>query len=683
MGAQEATNSIEILLVDDSPTVIKGIRSYLAEGKTDSYTVVEAASLAQALDALKEQSFDIVMLDITLPDSSDMDTITSVRAKAPDTAIVVLTGSGETRTAKEALKHGCQDFLIKDSFDANLMRHVIRYAVERSRMEVKQRKNEQRFQDYAEAGADWFWEMDLNLSFRYLSDEFEDVMGLDKNAFLGKSLALIGPVQKTGPDWGKNLKRLHDHQSFRNFECAFEGNEGDLQWLQLNGRPIFDDDGQFQGYRGTCADITLEKYDEWQLRHSKEVVDGILSTSLDGFLVLKSIRDVYDKIGDFSFTHINRKAEEILGRSRMDLLGKLFRLEMPHMVSQGVFDRAVKTATTGASFDVEQFYNEKGMQGWLRVIGVKLGDGVVISLSEISARKEAEREQRMATALFRTSAEAMLVTDANNRIVTANPAFSKITGYPIDEVVGKDPNILSSGRHPKEFYKNLWQTLTRDGHWFGEFWNRRKDGEVYVERATISVIRNDKGVVENYVAVLKETTEEKERELKLYQQANYDALTKLPNRSLLADRIAHVIPMAKREKRTLAVLFLDLDGFKPINDTYGHLAGDQVLQEVAERFTACVREGDTVARIGGDEFVILCEELSDQQAAELVARHLLSCLEAPFIYEDATLQVGASIGISLFPEHGGDARTLMGKADKAMYAAKAAGKGDYRLYEDP
>lgn len=682
MGAQDATNLIAILIVDDSPTVVSIIRSYLAEGKTDTYTIVEAASLAQTLDALDEQAFDLVLLDLTLPDSTGMDTIESVRTKAPDVAIVALSGAGETRIAKEAWKHGCQDFLMKGSFDANLMRHVIRYAVERSRMEVKVRQNEQRFHDYAEAGADWFWEMDANLAFCYLSDEFEKIMELDKNAFLGKALALVGPVQKTGADWGKYLKKLQDHQPFRNFEYAFEGDEGDLQWLRINGRPIFDNDGQFKGYRGTGTDITLEKYDEWQLRHSKEVVDGILATSLDGFLVLKSIRDVFDKIGDFSFTHINRKAEEILGRGRKDLLGKLFCLEMPHMVSQGVFDRAVQTAITGASFDIEQFYNEKGMQGWLRVVGVKLGDGVVITLSEISARKEAEREQRMATALFRTSAEAMIVTDANNRIITANPAFTKITGYPIDEVMGKDPKILSSGRHPKEFYDNFWQTLAEEGHWQGEFWNRRKDGEVYVERASISVILNDKGVVENYVVVFSETTEAKERELKLYQQANYDALTKLPNRTLLADRITHAIPLAMRDKRKMAVLFVDLDGFKPINDTYGHLAGDKALQEVAERFTGCVRESDTVARIGGDEFVILCEELTDLSGAESVAENVLASLKEPFSYEGAALQLGASIGISIFPEHGDDPRLLMGKADKAMYEAKAGGKGIYRVFKE-
>lgn len=673
--------SIRILLVEDSRINAKIVHGFLAEGRSDVYEVVDARSLAEALDALEKAPFDVVLLDLMLPDSDDMATVDAVRAKVPDTAIVVLTASADTKTAKEALRHGSQDFLIKGAFDGDLLRHSIRYAVERTRMEVELREKEQRFQDYAEAGSDWFWEMGPDLTFTFLSDEFEAITGLDRADYLGKALAVIGSEQQSSTGWGTYLKDLQEHKPIRNFEyVASTDLSGGAQWFRINGRPLFDKEGTFLGYRGTGSDISIEKHAEMQVRRSKDLVDGILTSSLDGFLVLRAIRNVYEKVADFSFSHVNRRAEEILGRNRKDLLGRLFRLEMPHMVSQRILERAIQTVETGASFDVEQFYNEKGMLGWLRIIGVRLGDGVVITLSDISARKEAEREQRMATALFRTSAEGMMITDANNRIVSANPAFTRVTGYAVDEAIGKDPKFLASGRHPKTFYEDLWKSLDRDGHWFGEVWNRRKDGEVYVQRVTISTIRNEKGVIENYVAVFNDTTEEKEREEKLYQRANYDALTGLPNRALLEDRIAHALPKAQRENRELAVLFVDLDGFKPINDTHGHLAGDFMLQEVGKRFTTCVRESDTVSRLGGDEFVILCLDVESRDNAETVAKHLIASLEASFPYEGNDLTLGASIGVALYPGDGNSPMDLIEHADKAMYAAKEAGKGVYRFY---
>ena len=449
----------------------------------------------------------------------------------------------------------------------------------------------------------------------------------------------------------------------------------------MNGRPIFDKSGKFLGYRGTGTDITLEKHADFEFKRNKATVDGILSTSLDGFLVLKAIRTSLGKVADFVFQHVNRRAEELLGRSRNELLGKLFKREMDHMVAQGVFKRAGQTVATGAAFDIEQFYNDKGIRGWIRIVGVRLdGDRLVITLSDISARKEAEREQRLAEAVFRTSAEGMLVTDANNRIVAANPTFTEITGYAIDEVINRDPKILSSGRHPKTFYEEFWRSLERDGHWFGELWNRRKDGEIFVQRATISLIKNEMGVVQNYVCVFNDTTEQKERELKLYHGANYDALTGLPNRALLDDRIAHAIPKVSREEGDLGVLFIDLDGFKPVNDTHGHLVGDQVLQEVAKRFSDCVRESDTVARLGGDEFVVLALDVKGREGVETVAKHILASLDAPITVEETSVQVGASIGISLYPTDGDKSGLLVDKADKAMYEAKKAGKNTYRLF---
>jgi len=673
-------STINILLIEDSTTNVKIVRSFLAEGQTDIYDVTDAQTLSDGLLRLKEQSFDIVLLDLQLPDSSGMETIKAVRIAEPNTAVVVLTGSAETRVTKAAMKEGCQDFLVKGGFNGDLLRHAIRYAVERNRIEVQLRENESRLHDFAEAGADWFWEMGSDLTFSYLSKQFEESMGLEPGAFLGKAPAVIGDIKVPGADWGKYQKALQEQRSFRDLEFPIKSSEEEKQWFRISGRPVFTAAGTLQGYRGIGTEITLEKYAQWELERSKEEVEGILYTSLDGFMVLKVIRTSFDKIADFRFSHVNRRAEEMIRRSRTDLLGKLLKREMPHMVAQGIFKRAEQTVNSGAAFDVEQFYNEKGMVGWFRIIGVKMGDGVVLTLSDISAHKEAEREQRLSAAVFRTSAEGMMVCDANNCIIFVNPAFTRITGYVLDEVIGKDPKLLSSGRHPQEFYKELWDTLKKGGHWLGEIWNRRKDGEVYVQRVTISIIRNERGVIENYISVFSDTTEEKERQQKLHFKANYDALTELPNRTLLEDRLHNAIPKMKRDKAKLAIIFIDLDGFKPVNDTHGHLAGDRMLQGVAKRFTTCVRESDTVARIGGDEFVILCLDIHSPEDVEKLAQNLIDCLEKPFDWAGNDIHLGASIGISLCPDDGEDALRLVEQADKAMYEAKHAGKGTFRFF---
>lgn len=298
---------------------------------------------------------------------------------------------------------------------------------------------------------------------------------------------------------------------------------------------------------------------------------------------------------------------------------------------------------------------------------------------DVSARREREREQRLAQAVFKTTAEAMMITDARNTIITVNPAFTEITGYTLDEVRGRSPKLLASGRHDKAFYAAMWRKVEEEGHWRGDVWNRRANGEVYVQRLTISRITDDEGVVTNYVGVFSDVTEEKKASAALQYSASHDALTGLPNRALLVDRLQQSLSIYARTGRGVSVLFIDLDGFKPVNDTYGHLAGDLLLQNVAKRLSSCVRDSDTVARLGGDEFVVLSNDAASVDAAAAVARKILAALEPPIDVGDATVHVGASIGIAQVPHDGTDVDTLLQAADEAMYSAKHAGKGVWRL----
>ncbi len=301
-----------------------------------------------------------------------------------------------------------------------------------------------------------------------------------------------------------------------------------------------------------------------------------------------------------------------------------------------------------------------------------------VILRDVSFRRERERELRLAQAVFDTTAEAMMITDAKQKIISVNPAFCEVTGYSSEQVIDQTPNILASGRHNAAFYQEMHNTLLQNGHWRGEIWNRRADGAIYVQRVTISAIRDDCGETTNYVGVFSDITQEKEASEKLLHTASHDALTGLPNRALLHDRLKQALNKANRDQNGLALFFIDLDGFKPINDTYGHLIGDLLLQGVSERLRQCVRESDTVARLGGDEFVILSLGTDDHLNAATIAQKIIDTLSASFTLNGVTATVGCSIGFSLYPKDGKDSEALLSHADQAMYAAKSAGRGCYR-----
>ncbi len=301
---------------------------------------------------------------------------------------------------------------------------------------------------------------------------------------------------------------------------------------------------------------------------------------------------------------------------------------------------------------------------------------------DITERKEAEAGLLLARSIMESTSEGVLVTDANGLIISVNPAFSKITGYTAEEAIGRKPSLLKSDHHDAAFYRQLWQAVLKDGRWEGEIWNRRKSGEMYPEWLTINRIPAVDGMPVRYASVFHDITEQRQANERIQYLAFHDALTGLPNRALFQDRLVHAVERARREKRRLSVTFVDLDGFKEINDSLGHDVGDLLLQEVAQRIRARLRRGaDTVARLGGDEFVVLMEDLKDVEHCACLAAEIIEDLGAPFELRGHAVRVGASIGLAFFPEDGGEALELMKHADTAMYAAKASGKGAYRFFQ--
>ncbi len=306
-----------------------------------------------------------------------------------------------------------------------------------------------------------------------------------------------------------------------------------------------------------------------------------------------------------------------------------------------------------------------------------LADSLQASVEQVRAGQE---QLRLAAEVFVSSAEAIVITDVDNNIMQVNRAFTQITGYSAEEVIGKNPRILKSGEQGPEFYKEMWETLLSTGAWQGEVMDRRKSGEVYPKWLSIAVVRNEQGEITNYIALFTDITERRASFERIQQLAHFDALTELPNRTLLNQHIEQSILTAKRNRNRMALLFLDLDGFKGVNDTMGHHAGDMLLREVSVRLKGCVRETDMVSRLGGDEFVVVMSAINRSEDAAKVAQKIIDSLGEPFQIEGYAVNIGTSIGISIYPDDADESDALKKFADAAMYEVKQAGKNHYRFH---
>jgi len=300
--------------------------------------------------------------------------------------------------------------------------------------------------------------------------------------------------------------------------------------------------------------------------------------------------------------------------------------------------------------------------------------------AEIAERERAEEGLRLSAKVFENTVEGVIITDADTNILAVNRAFSQVTGYQEEEIKQLTPRVLQSGRHDPEFYTKVWGSLKQSGQWVGEIWNKRKSGEIYPEWLSIAAVRDNAGIIRNYVGVFSDITEIKQSQERLDFLAHHDPLTSLPNRLLFNHRLVHSIELARRKERQLAVLFIDLDHFKNVNDTLGHELGDRLLQKVARHLSEHLRACDTVARMGGDEFILLLDDVEAPRYAAAVAEKILGLLSQTFSIEGYEIYISASIGVSFFPADGEDGNTLIKNADTAMYYAKSQGRNSYHFY---
>ncbi len=372
-----------------------------------------------------------------------------------------------------------------------------------------------------------------------------------------------------------------------------------------------------------------------------------------------------------------RTPQEMLGLSISTVLGpNLFEENWPHI--QGAlsgepqeFERAILKPDGTVGQTLANYIPDFNANGDVL--------GFFALVTNISRLREADAAIRLSASVFEATMEGIMVTDATATIISVNPAFTALTGYTSEEIIGQNARILKSGRHDAAFFNAMFHDLRVSKLWKGEVWSKRKDGTIYLERLCISAICNEAGVAHRYVGVCADITQQWNKEQLVQHMALHDGLTDLPNRALLMERIGQLIAMTAREPRRIALLFLDLDGFKLVNDTWGHEIGDQVLKTVSSRLLSLLRPSDTVARLGGDEFVLLLDNPENRDSVAMIASRVIEVVNDPMNFNGKTAHVGTSIGIAFFAKEVTSPDDLLKNADDAMYKAKAAGKNTYRF----
>ena len=548
---------VSVLVVEDDPGDFGLIRAHVHRAglarREDQEAVIWAKTLAEGVALARRAEPDVVLLDLSLPDSSGLDTVHSIRAALPGVPLVVLTGHDDKQLALDALHAGAQDYLVKGSFEHDALGRAVRHALVRERLESRLRL----FEVALDSAANAIVVTDIDARIEWANPAFTKLSGFSLEEAIGRN---PGELVNSGK---------HDQRFYREM------------WETILSGQVWRGDIVNRNKAGDLYDTSL-----------------VIAPVIDGAGTIR------------------------------------------HFVA---------------------------------------------ILQDITERKRIELELQIAATAFE-SQEGMFVTDASNVILRVNRAFADITGYPAAEAVGNTPALLASGRHDAAFHIAMREEIARNGTWQGEIWHRRKNGEVHPEWLTITAVKNSSGEISRYVGTLTDITARKAAEDEIRHLAFYDPLTLLPNRRLLLDRLHQALAISARSKRLGALLFLDLDNFKTLNDTLGHDKGDLLLQQIAQRLATCVREGDTVARLGGDEFVVMLEDLSPLSAdaaaqAEIVGEKILGSLAQPYALAGHEYHSTSSIGVTLFSGQRETVEDLLKRADLAMYQAKTAGRNTLRFFD--
>ncbi|MCK5912798.1 MAG: EAL domain-containing protein, partial [Desulfuromusa sp.] len=540
---------------------------------------------------------------------------------------------------------------------------------EKRKISIALQESEKRFREVTNSLNDVLILIDTDLKVQLLNNAAITAYGVTDKNYIGKSCHEVfwncGDVCENCP----TLETMRTGKTFRAMRYMEDGTI-----LDRTICPVHDQAGKIIASAIIASDVTERERQIEKLKRFEQ----IMSTSTDLIAFFDGQHRYLAANSEYA-NYFGISVDEIIGKHAAEVLGKdRYAWFLPY--GETVFGEGKPvTLTTWIDYPVVgKRYMEVNLTPYLD------GDGQVTGFVsrtvDITEKHEQDAKLRLSAAVFESTIEGIVITDADGVILAINQAFSEITGYTEADVLGENPRILKSDQHDTTFYQNMWQSLIDNGKWRGEVWNRRKTGEIYPELMTISSIRNDEGETINYVAVFTDITASKQAEDQLKYQAHHHPLTGLPNRLLLFARLEHSIQHVKRERERGAVMFLDLDNFKKVNDSLGHKAGDEVLKEVASRLQKGSREVDTVAHLGGDEFVIVMQSIRTVRDATTRAQQILDSLQKPFIVETYELYVSGSIGITEFTGAGENLESLLKNADSAMYKAKEEGKNCYQIY---
>lgn len=553
---------------------------------------------------------------------------------------------------------------------------AVNYQRKRARINIERNaRNLRRAQHVAQVGS---WEFDIAHNKLELSDEAYRIFGIVHSATVTAEMLL----NATHPDDKQRVTAA--------WQGALQGKpldsehrivvQNEIKWIHAIAEFDFDAQGKPFFAIGTISNMTSSKKAEAALRQSQQSQQSIIESAMDAVIQM----DAQGRV-----TGWNKQASVIFGWDREEVLGSFLHEKIIPEQYRAAHVEGLRRVLTGGEgrilntrMEIDALHRD-GRQLYieLSITKVQVAEHFEFNafIRDVTQVKHEEEELRLAAKVFENTNESILIADANNNIVAVNEAFTRITGYRADDVLGKNPSLLSSGDHDEEFFRLMWRALQVDGYWQGEIIDKNKAGQRFHQNLSINVVKNEQGVITHYISVASDISERKEYDKNVHFLAYYDVLTGLPNRALMRDRLGQLIASSHRDNTEFALLFLDLDRFKYINDSMGHSIGDKLLQSVAQRLQACIREGDTVSRIGGDEFIVLLREVNEDEVTT-VADKLLSTLATPFNLGGQEVSTYASVGIAMYPVHATDIDVLMKNADAAMYNAKENGRNNYKFF---
>lgn len=554
----------------------------------------------------------------------------------------------------------------------------------REHAQVLQYESEERLRLALSATKQGLYDLDIPSGRAAVSDEYVTMIGYDPKDFIETNTAWrerlhpedVGHVYQTYMDYVQG--RIPEYR----VEFRQRTKDGQWKWTLSLGKIIsWTEDGLPKRMLGTHTDIDRAKQLETDLSNERTFLKSLLQNIPD----LVWLKDPAGR-----YLACNRRFEQLYGVSEAELIGRSDVNFVDERTATFFRHHDLKALASATPLINEEWLDFKhdGHRELVETTKVRLTTptgqilGVLGIAHNITERVEQGEQLKLAASVFSSAIEGIMITNPQGIILDVNGSFTRITGYTKEQAIGRNANLLNSGRQPRSFYRHLWRDLLQKGQWAGEIWNRRANGEIYAELLHISSVRDEHSKISHFVAVFSDISTLKAQQQQLELIAHFDPLTGLPNRVLLVDRLRQALQQSRRSLKTLAVVFLDLDGFKSINDQFGHQVGDHVLVSIAGRFKDALRGCDTIARIGGDEFIAVLPELVDAQSSLIVLERLLEAAAAPLVLEDMQLQVSASLGVTFaLSANESDADLLIRQADQAMYQAKLAGKNRFHVFD--